>query len=67
MNAPMPRKKKVESWPVVLKDWRARRGITQKEAAERLGVAMRTYQRWEEGAAKPIFPTPAANAEIFKA
>lgn len=66
MNAAMPRKKKVESWPVVLKDWRARRGITQKEAAERLGVAMRTYQAWEGGEQNPIFKTPSANAEIFK-
>ncbi|MEI7532872.1 MAG: helix-turn-helix transcriptional regulator [Verrucomicrobiae bacterium] len=62
----MPKKKKVESWPVVLKDWRARRGITQKEAAERLGVAMRTYQGWEGGEKKPIFPSPGAAEEIFK-
>jgi transcriptional regulator with XRE-family HTH domain len=65
MNAAMPRKKKVESWPVVLKAWRARRGITQKEAAERLGVAMRTYQGWEGGEKKPIFKTPESASEVF--
>ena len=66
MKSPVSKKKKVESWPVVLKDWRARRGITQKEAAERLGVDIRTFQRWEGGEVSPIFKSPGAAEEIFK-
>jgi transcriptional regulator with XRE-family HTH domain len=65
MKTPMP-KKKPENWPEVLKAWRERRGITQKEAAERIGVNIRTYQRWEEGTARPTFPNPAVNEDIFK-
>lgn len=34
---------------VVLKELRARAGLTQQEAAALLGVSYRTYQRWEAG------------------
>jgi DNA-binding XRE family transcriptional regulator len=52
-------------WPAVLKAWRGRKGITQKEAAEVLGVGMRTYQGWEQGEVNPIFKTPSAIADIL--
>jgi transcriptional regulator with XRE-family HTH domain len=58
-------KKKTENWPEVLKAWRERRGITQKEAADRLGVAMRTYQGWEGGEQNPIFKSPSQAVEIL--
>ena len=66
MNAAMPKKtKEPERWPEVLKDWRARRGITQKEAADRLGVPLQTFRNWEQGISRPIFKTPESAAEVF--
>jgi len=32
-----------------LKDWRARKGWTQREAAEAMGVSLRHYQGLEQG------------------
>jgi len=32
---------------------RLRRGWTQAQAAERIGVSLRTFQQWELGAADP--------------
>jgi transcriptional regulator with XRE-family HTH domain len=59
-------KKKTENWPEVLKAWRERRGITQKEAAERFSVDIRTYQRWVGGEVAPIFKEPNFAKEIFQ-
>jgi transcriptional regulator with XRE-family HTH domain len=36
-----------------IRDARAERGLTQDETARRVGVTMRAYQRWEEGASLP--------------
>jgi DNA-binding transcriptional regulator YiaG len=36
-----------------LKAWRARVGLTQSEAAARLGVNLRTYEAWEMGRHSP--------------
>ncbi len=67
INDAMPKKtREIESWPEVLKAWRARRNITQKEAADRLGVPLSTYRRWEQATSRPIFPTPEAAADVFK-
>lgn len=53
-------------WPAVLKDWRKRKGFTQKQAAEFCGVALRTYEQWEHGIAKPTMIAPISLAEIIK-
>lgn len=53
------------SWPEVLKFWRERRGLTQREAAVFFEVGMRTYQRWEEGGAKPVFKKPEMVEDVF--
>jgi transcriptional regulator with XRE-family HTH domain len=37
----------------VLRDYRGRLALTQAEAARRLGVAERTYRRWETGYGVP--------------
>jgi DNA-binding transcriptional regulator YiaG len=34
-------------WPARLKKLRAKYGLTQKDAAERIGVALRTWISWE--------------------
>jgi transcriptional regulator with XRE-family HTH domain len=57
------KKQEGPTWPEVLKAWRARRGITQKQAAEELGVGMRTYQKWENGERKTSHLPPD---NIFK-
>ncbi len=31
-----------------LHKWRTAKGLTQREAAERLGVNVRTYENWEQ-------------------
>lgn len=36
-----------------LKAWRKAYGLTQKEAADRLGANLRTYQNWEAGVNTP--------------
>lgn len=54
-----------EDWPEVLKAWRARKGFTQREAAERIGVALRTYEDWERGINKPSLITPKIIISIF--
>ena len=38
--------------PDELKEWRRKRGFTQKTAAECLRVSLRTYQGWEAGRRK---------------
>lgn len=48
----MPEKKKkpkidVNPWPAKLRDLRERLGLTQAEAAEKAGVALRTWISWE--------------------
>lgn len=53
-----------DSWPEVLKAWRARRGFTQKQAAEFLGVSLPTIRKWEQGASKPTFLAPSIAREI---
>jgi len=37
--------------PDQIRDWRARLSITQREAAERLGLSLRGYQKYESGEA----------------
>lgn len=36
-----------------LKKWRARRRLSQRQAAEHLGVPKRTLQEWEQGRRTP--------------
>lgn len=62
----MPKKlpKTSGNWPEVLKAWRARRGLTQREAAELLGVPLSTFRRWEQGVSRPVFDSPSAVIEI---
>jgi transcriptional regulator with XRE-family HTH domain len=36
-----------------IRDARSDRGLTQDETARRVGVTLRAYQRWEEGASLP--------------
>lgn len=44
-----------------LKQWRKKRGLVQKQAADILGVNLRTYEGWEQG--RPA-PEPMALAEL---
>lgn len=39
--------------PTYLRAWRKRLGLTQAEAAEKLGVGARTYHGWEKGGPCP--------------
>lgn len=57
--------KQPESWPEVLKAWRKRRGLTQREASEFFGVTIRSYNRWENGTSRPIFGVPKHAREIL--
>jgi transcriptional regulator with XRE-family HTH domain len=40
-----------------IKSERARLGLTQRQAAEILGVAQQTYQQWEAARTLPTLPT----------
>ena len=46
-------KKTKNAFADLLKVWRAGRGITQAEAAEDLGVPIRTLQNWEIARSAP--------------
>ncbi|MFC3228775.1 helix-turn-helix domain-containing protein [Marinibaculum pumilum] len=37
--------------PASLRDWRKRLGLTQAEAAERMGYGLRQWNSWENGRA----------------
>ena len=39
----------IKSLKMTLKNWRRRNHLVQKEAANNLGVSLRTYQGWEAG------------------
>jgi DNA-binding transcriptional regulator YiaG len=49
-------KKRPGTWPAKLKQLRERLGITQAEAAERAGVALRTWINWENAHQQPSRP-----------
>ena len=52
---PKPKKLKPE---IDFRSWRDRQGWTQREAAEYLGVSIKTYQHWEQGWASPKVVKP---------
>lgn len=49
-----------------LKDWRAREGMTQAQAAARLDVGVTTVSRWESGAVVPRQKQLAALRKMTK-
>jgi len=49
----MAKKKSTNPWPAKLKAIRARLDISQREAAERIGTVLRTWQNWEYGRTRP--------------
>jgi DNA-binding transcriptional regulator YiaG len=51
-----PRKYPPRSWAARLRALRDRLGITQAEAAERTGVALRTWIGWENSQREPSGP-----------
>ncbi|MGH3514444.1 MAG: helix-turn-helix domain-containing protein [Pseudonocardiaceae bacterium] len=54
------------SLPENLKALRADRRWTQQQAADRAGVMLRNYQRWEGGEREPKIDGLKALAEAFK-
>ena len=52
-----------ESLKKKLKKWRKKRGLIQKQAADILGVNLRTLQGWEEGRPEP---SPLALSELTR-
>jgi DNA-binding XRE family transcriptional regulator len=40
-------------WKVRLREWRERSGLTQADAAAKLGASLRTYVYWEAGKYDP--------------
>lgn len=45
---------------------RQRLGLTQEEMARRLGVALRTFTRWDTGATEPSAPTAELMRSLTK-
>jgi len=43
-------------WASIMRDLRAARGLTQSEAAERIGVSLSTLSKWESGVRCPKPP-----------
>src|SRR3990172_13329600 len=42
-----------DDYPARIKEFRARRGLTQQALADRLGVSFASVNRWENGQTKP--------------
>jgi DNA-binding transcriptional regulator YiaG len=40
-------------FPTQLRTWRRANNLSQSQAAERLGVTVRTLENWEQGCRKP--------------
>ena len=53
MNEQERQRNTVDSLSSTIRDARRERGLTQDETARRVGVTVRAYQRWEEGASLP--------------
>lgn len=53
MNVMAKKKPAPNPWPGRLKRLRERHGLTQTEAAARVGTGLRTWQNWEYGRTRP--------------
>lgn len=53
MSEPAAERKEEQGLCERLKVWRGRR-MTQTKAAGMIGVSLRTYQGWEQGAKEPV-------------
>lgn len=42
-----------EKFARTLKEWRADKGFSQRDAADHLGISKRTLENWEQGRATP--------------
>jgi len=58
IEARMPEMKNPGSRPEALKAWRAPRGTTQSDTADRFGSPTQTFYRWEDGESTPAFKSP---------
>jgi transcriptional regulator with XRE-family HTH domain len=63
-----PQTVKIKSNPVAkaLKAARDNKGLTQKQAAERLGVTQQCYNSWERGRTRPSADKAALLSKAFK-
>lgn len=50
-----------EEFKIAVKTWRKKANLVQKQAADVLGVSLRTYQGWEMGSHEPL---PMAMMEL---
>jgi DNA-binding transcriptional regulator YiaG len=48
-----PNRSKVNDWPKFLKEFRASRGMTQRQLANALQTSLRNIENWESGLANP--------------
>lgn len=48
-----PNRSRVKDWPKFLKEFRASRGMTQKQLADALQVSTRAVESWEMGINNP--------------
>lgn len=53
-------------FPERLKQLRQKKGLTQQEIAELLGVKRNTYSDWENGKTEPNFETLLKLADLFE-
>jgi transcriptional regulator with XRE-family HTH domain len=53
VNEQKEQRSTVEALSARIREARGERGLTQDEVARRVGVTVRAYQRWEEGASMP--------------
>jgi len=56
---------KLSSLGAKLKSFRKRRGLTQKQVANLMGITVRAYQHYEQGARTPSLEKSSELAEIF--
>ena len=59
------RKRELMTFPEHLLKLRLSRGFSQAEAAEKAGIALRTYQYYERGQREPVLSTLIALADFY--
>lgn len=64
-RSPAPLMLDMTTFPERLRDLRLRRQLTQVRVAELVGVGIRVYHRWENGAATPHFDALLRLADVL--
>ncbi|EHJ56994.1 hypothetical protein HMPREF9318_01811 [Streptococcus urinalis FB127-CNA-2] len=58
--------KKLTNFPQKLREERKKRGFTQQEVADKIGINRGSYSNWENGKREPTLENVVKLAKLFK-